>query len=116
MTQRELNTVAETTAFASRAKGRMTEEEVKQLIDLLARDPKAGAVMRETGGIRKVRFATEGKGKSGSVRVVYYFYNETMPVFLLTVFAKNEKDNLTKDERNKLRKLTTAIRKTYGVR
>ncbi|WP_240932955.1 type II toxin-antitoxin system RelE/ParE family toxin [Pelagibius litoralis] len=71
--------------------------------------------MKETGGIRKVRFATQGKGKSGSVRVAYYFYNETLPVFLLTVFAKNEKDNLSKDERNKLRRLVTAIRETYGI-
>ncbi|WP_299621116.1 type II toxin-antitoxin system RelE/ParE family toxin [Pelagibius sp.] len=115
MTQGSLITVAETAAFEARAKTRLSAEEKTQVIELLAADPKAGLVMRETGGIRKLRFATQGKGKSGSVRIVYYFYNETMPVFLLTVFAKKEKDNLTSDERRKLKNLVVAIRRTYGA-
>lgn len=115
MTQRELNTVAETTAFLNQAASRMTEEEKVEVINFLAANPKAGVVMKETGGIRKVRFATEHKGKSGSVRIVYYFHSERLPLYLLAVFAKNEKDNLTKDQRNKLRKLVKEIRKAYGV-
>src|SRR5262245_44930631 len=52
-------------------------------------------LMEGTGGVRKVRFVVGGRGKSGGVRVVYYFHNEAMPVYLLTVFAKNEKANLS---------------------
>lgn len=115
MTQRALNTVAETAAFLNQVASRMTEEEKAEAINFLAANPKAGAVMKETGGVRKVRFATEGRGKSGSVRIVYYFYNERLPLYLLAVFAKNEKDNLTKKERDKLKKLVKAIREAYGV-
>ena len=93
-----LITVVETRAFTAAAKGRMTPQETKALIDLLAASPESGDLIQGTGGLRKVRFALEGRGKSGSVRVVYYFYNENLPLFLLTVFAKNEKDNLTKAE------------------
>ncbi|WP_307190498.1 type II toxin-antitoxin system RelE/ParE family toxin [Bathymodiolus platifrons methanotrophic gill symbiont] len=52
--------------------------------------------MQATGGIRKFRWATGNKGKSGGVRVIYYFHNKSIPLFLLTVFGKNEKDNLSK--------------------
>jgi hypothetical protein len=62
----------------------------------------------------KVRFGVCGQGKSGGVRVVYYFYNDTIPVFLLTVFAKNEKDNLSKAERNTLAKVARTLRESYG--
>ena len=110
----KLVTVVEIKAFSAAAKGRMKQEEVEALIDVLADDPESGDVIRETGGLRKLRFAVSGKGKSGSVRVVYYFYNDTMPVFLLTVFAKNERDNLSKAERNTLAKLARALRDSYG--
>ncbi len=70
--------------------------------------------MQGTGGIRKLRWSAQGRGKSGGVRVIYYFHNETMPLFLLTVFGKGEKANLTKDERNDLAKFTSLIVKNYG--
>jgi hypothetical protein len=107
-----LITVVETKAFAASAKGRMKRQEVDALIDLLAVEPECGDLIQGTGGLRKVRFAVGGKGKSGSVRVVYYFHNDTMPVFLLTVFAKNEKDNLSKAERNALAKVAQMLRES----
>ena len=67
--------------------------------------------MPGTGGFRKVRVAMEGRGKSGGARVIYFLHNETMPVYLLTVFAKNDKENLTQGERNELRKRVEEIRK-----
>lgn len=109
-----LITVVETNAFTASAKGRMRQQEVGALIDVLAAEPECGDLIQGTGGIRKVRFGVDGKGKRGSVRVVYYFYNDTMPVFLLTVFAKNEKDNLSKAERNTLAKAARALRESYG--
>ena len=108
-------TVVETKAFTGRAKGRMSAAEVDRAIEVIARDPLCGDLIQGTGGIRKVRFAVEGKGKSGGVRIVYYYYNESMPVFLLTVFAKNEKADLTRAERNALGKVARALRESYGA-
>jgi hypothetical protein len=104
-----LITIVETSAFRADAKACMADAEIVDAINVIAADPKCGAVMRETGGIRKVRFAVAGRGKSGGVRIVYYFHNETRPVYLLAVFAKNEKDNLNKAERNALRKLAEKL-------
>lgn len=109
-----LITVVETRAFTGSAKGRMKRQEVNALIDVLAAEPECGDLIQGTGGLRKVRFGVGGKGKRGSVRVVYYFYNDTMPVFLLTVFAKNEKNNLSKAERNTLAKVARTLRESYG--
>jgi hypothetical protein len=66
-----------------------------------------------TGGIRKLRWASKGKGKSGGLRIVYFFYNESIPLFLLTIFEKNEKINLSKSERNELSKLVRELVKNY---
>ena len=112
--QAALITVVETKAFTASAKGRMKQQEVDALIDILAAEPECGDLIQGTGGLRKVRFGVGGKGKRGSVRVVYYFYNDTMPVFLLTVFAKNEKDNLSKAESNTLAKVARTLRESYG--
>ncbi len=107
-------TVIETDAFKARVKGRMSAEAVEAVIDLVAAEPLCGDLIQGTGGVRKLRFAVKGKGKSGGVRVVYYYHNETLPVFLMTVFAKKEKDNLTKAERNMLAKAARALRDNYG--
>ena len=92
----------------------MKQQEVNVLIDVLAAEPECGDLIQGTGGLRKVRFGVGGKGKRGSLRVVYYFYNDTMPLFLLTVFAKNERDNLSKAERNALAKVARTLRESYG--
>ncbi len=107
-------TVVETKAFTGRAKGRMSAAEVDRAIEVIARDPLCGDLIQGTGGIRKLRFAVKGKGKRGGVRIVYYYYNESMPVFLLTVFAKNEKADLARAERNALGKVARALRESYG--
>jgi hypothetical protein len=70
--------------------------------------------MKGTGGIRKLRWAIGNKGKSGGVRVIYYQYNESIPLFLLTVFGKGEKANLSPAERNELAKYIGLLIKHYG--
>ncbi len=92
----------------------MDAPEINAAIETIARNPQCGDLIQDTGGIRKVRFAAKGRGKSGGVRIVYYYYNASMPVFLLTVFAKSEKDNLTKAEGNALGKAARTLRETYG--
>jgi hypothetical protein len=61
--------------------------------------------MEGTGGIRKLRWGRAGKGKGGGVRVIYSFHSEAMPLYLLTLFAKKEMENLSKAERNDFAKL-----------
>ena len=70
--------------------------------------------MQGTGGIRKLRWASGSKGKSGGVRVIYYYHNESIPLFLLTVFGKSKKANLSKAERNELAKFTNILITNYG--
>jgi hypothetical protein len=108
-----LHTVVETRPFIQDAKSRLTDEERIALIEMIAADPTCGVVMEGTGGVRKVRFAIRGRGKSGGVRVVYYFQSVTLPIFLLAVFAKNEKANLSKAERNALAKLVAILVESY---
>jgi hypothetical protein len=111
-----LVTIVETRAFIARAQSLMSDEDREALKGMLAADPECGAVLRGTGGVRKVRVALQGRGKSGGARVVYYYRNEAMPLFLLTVFAKNERDNLTHAERNQLASLVRTLVETYGRR
>ena len=87
----------------------MTEADFEKLEDLLGRNPQAGEEMVGTGGCRKLRFARPGGGKSGGYRVITFFTGPNLPVFLLTVFAKNERVNLNQAERNALSKLTAAL-------
>lgn len=95
-------TVAELPEYMRRADKLLSDAERRDVVDYLATHPKAGDVMEGTGGIRKLRWGRGGRGKSGGVRVVYYFHNEAMPLYLLALFAKNEQANLSKAERNEL--------------
>ena len=89
----------------------MSAAEQDELFDLIARNPKEGNVISGTGGVRKMRFAIQGRGKRGGVRVIYYYYNERNPVLLFTVFGKNEKSDLTKKEKNILYGVVQDIKK-----
>jgi hypothetical protein len=110
---RPWTTIVELPTYEARLKGRMTEREAEDVKTVISADPECGDLMKGTGGIRKVRFAVGSKSKSGGVRIIYYYYNDTMPVFLLTVFAKSEKDNLTERERNDLAKLVRILVESY---
>lgn len=90
-----------------------TDDDLRRLQEALLEDPKVGAVIRGTGGLRKMRFAYENQGKSRSSRVCYLDIEVREEVHLLDVFAKNEKDNLSKAERNELKKLVEFI-KEFG--
>jgi len=110
----DMQTVVETTAYLSAAKGAgMSDDERQAVVDMIAADPEAGAIMPRCGGARKVRVAKPGGGKSGGYRVITYFGGADMPVFLLTVFGKGEKANLSEGEKNQLAALTKALRDTY---
>lgn len=82
----------------------------------LAAHPKTGDLIEGTDGVRKLRWGRGGRGKSGGVRIIYYYHSELMPLYLLTLFAKNEQDNLSKAERNELAKLVDLLVEAWIVR
>lgn len=107
-----LITVAELPAFQRRAEKLLSEEERHDVVGYLAAFPKDGDLIRGTGGVRKLRWRQGGRGTSGGVRVIYYFHSERMPLYLLTVFAKNERADLSPAERNELAKLVKVLIET----
>jgi hypothetical protein len=106
-------TVDETVRFLKDADRPMPESERTELVGFIAANPEAGDLIPETGGVRKIRWAVPGRGKSGGARVVYYYHNETVPVFLLAAYGKNEKANLSKAERNAMAKSVPVLIHTY---
>lgn len=88
----------------------LTDSDLLQLQIMLLKDPESGPVIEGTGGIRKVRFPLENRGKSGSVRACYTDFAEYEVIYLITAFTKKEQDNLTKDEKAVLRKLVKSLR------
>jgi len=108
-----MQTIVELPEFTRRSDQLLSQAEKSSIINYLALHPASGDIMQGTGGIRKLRWSAQGRGKSGGVRVIYYYHNKTLPLFLLTVFGKGEKANLSKQERNDLATLTTFIIKSY---
>lgn len=87
----------------------LSDEDLLALQIMLLKNPESGPVMEGTGGIRKVRFALENRGKSGSVRVCYTDFAEYEVTYLITAFTKNEQANLSDEEKNVLKKLVKAL-------
>jgi len=118
-TYADMHTVSELKAFRKTAEAAgMSCEDIEDFVDYIAANPDAGDEIQGTGGCRKVRFAIRGnnKGKSGGVRTITFFSGADLPVFLLTVFGKNQKVSLTKGEKNALRKMTKDIVEEYESR
>ncbi|MCL2660259.1 MAG: type II toxin-antitoxin system RelE/ParE family toxin [Acidobacteriaceae bacterium] len=108
-----LHTVVETPFYLRKAEGLFTKEEMAGIVNVVAKDPEAGDVMEGTGGFRKFRVGRGSKGKRGGARVIYLYRNDRLPVFLVQVYAKNEMDNLSKAERNALKKRADDIFESY---
>jgi hypothetical protein len=113
-----LRTVVETPEFLTGARRVLTEGERVALINFVAENPAAGDLMKGTGGARKLRWAARGKGKSGGARAITFYAGQDVPVFLMAIFGKDEKANLSKAERNELRDVLASIATAYrkGVR
>jgi hypothetical protein len=98
-----LVTVAEVDPFSATAnRAGLTEEERTAITVFLAYNPESGVVMPGTGGLRKLRWAGDGRGKRGGLRVIYYFFNEAVPVYLLAVYPKGQQIDLTPQQRARL--------------
>lgn len=87
------------------------DNELLSLQIMLLKDPQSGPIMEGTGGIRKVRFPLERRGKSGGVRVCYTDFEDYEVIYLITAFTKDEQGNLTQEEKNVLKKLVKSLKK-----
>jgi len=112
-----MQTVIETESFLRDAKSvGLSDEERNAIVNFVAANPDAGNEIKGTGGARKLRFAGKGKGKSGGYRVITFYSGDDIPVFLLNVFAKNEKIDLSQAERNEFKTVLAVLADTYRRR
>ena len=92
--------------FLAATKKLMGDEKRTELIDYLAWNPTAGNVIPGSGGVRKIRWGLEGRGKRGGARVIYFFHDMEMPLLLLKAYAKNDRADLSSDELKAMRQFT----------
>jgi hypothetical protein len=99
----------ETVVFTKQIKALATDDELKDLQIELIEQPEKGDLIQGTGGLRKIRMATGGQGKSGSVRVIYFLATAEI-IYLVLAYPKNVKDNLSPSEKAELKKLTKLLK------
>jgi hypothetical protein len=109
-------TIVELPSFQEDVDGIFTETEREELTDFLSANPHHGDIIPGTGGIRKIRWRVAGSGKRGGARVIYYFRDLNIPVFLLAAYKKGERMDLTMAEREVMRHLVDHLIKEYQAR
>jgi hypothetical protein len=107
-------TVVETGEFLKRVNPLMSGSERAELVAFVGANPETGEIIPGTGGVRKIRWALQGAGKRGGARVIYYYHDERLPVFLLSAYAKNRKANLNQAERNAMKRMVPALVAGYA--
>jgi len=112
-----MQTVVEMPEFIRQEKKlSMSDDERESIIDDIADNPDLGNEISGTGGMRKIRIAAKGKGKSGGYRVIIFFTGADIPVFLVTVYVKSQKENITDKERNTMKELARVLTDAYRRR
>ena len=106
--------VVETPEFLAATRKLLDDEERAALVEHLAYNPSAGDLIPGTGGVRKLRWGLEGRGKRGGARVIYFYYNASLPLFTLTAYAKNERADISQTERNEFQRLTKLLVQNYA--
>lgn len=99
----------ETATFTRQVTQLLTDEEYRQLQNILVEDPGRGDLIKGGGGIRKVRHAAQGRGKSGGVRAIYYWIKDRDQIYMLVVYPKSRKDVLNDAETAILRELVKEL-------
>jgi hypothetical protein len=116
MTDRPPVTVVETPEFLAATRKLMDEAERAILVDYLARNPEEGDIVPETGGVRKIRWGLSGRGKRGGARVIYFYHSTSLPLFALTAYAKNQRDDVSPKDRESFRNLVKSIKDAYAAK
>lgn len=112
----KLVSIVELRSFERDVEDELTAEELDELKNYLSANPEAGAVIKNTGGVRKLRWAASGRGKRGGGRVIYYFHSEVMPLYLFKFFAKAAKADLTGKEKRELSAIVAVILRDHKQR
>jgi hypothetical protein len=108
-----LITIAETALFVRQAGEVWSNTEREEFVSYIAANPKAGDIIPETGGVRKVRWSTKGSGKRGGARVVYFYADPCRPLYLLMIYAKARKEDLSAEEKRTVRGLALNLKGRY---
>lgn len=112
---KKLQVVVETTEYLKQAESCMDKKSREDFISYIAQNPTEGVLISGTGGARKIRWTADiNQGKSGGSRVIYYYHNQNMPIFLFTAYGKNQKENISDSEKNILKTIIKSIVKAYG--
>jgi hypothetical protein len=107
-------TVAETAVFMRQAAEVWNDEERLSFVDFIARNPEAGDVIPESGGVRKVRWGRQGSGKRGGVRVIYFYHHPDAPLYLLMVYAKARREDLSPDAKRAVQAFAARIKQAQA--
>ncbi len=107
-------TVAETAVFMRQAADVWTDEERSAFVDFIARNPEAGDLIPESGGVRKVRWGRQGSGKQGGVRVIYFYQRSDVPLYLLMIYAKARREDLSPDAKRVVQALAARLKRAHG--
>ena len=86
----------ETKLFTQLVKTYLSDDEYRELQQYIMKNPEIGKIIRGGNGVRKARWASEGKGKSGGVRTIYYWAKARDQIYMLTMYSKTEKENIDK--------------------
>lgn len=113
---KRLITVAETLPFLRQAAGLWSEEDRRAFVDFIAANPEAGDVIPDTGGVRKVRWSRPGSGKRGGVRMIYFYHDATIPLYLVLIYAKAQRENWTPDEKKRAQAVIDQIKQEHRRR
>jgi len=108
--------VVETPEFLATTRKLMGEDERALVVAYLAYNATAGDLIPGAGGVRKLRWRLEGRGKRGGARVIYFYHSADLPLFALTAYAKNEREDLSHADRDDFRRLTKSLVKSYARR
>jgi hypothetical protein len=106
---RRLFTFVEMPTFTASRAGVLTDEELDRVMGELQVNPRAGMVVPESGGVRKIRVARGGKGKRGGGRVLYYFADAKGTVYLMFAYSKSDQADVTPEQKRMLRTVVTRI-------
>ncbi len=104
-------TVVETPQFLRQARDLWTDAERQEFVGFIARNPETGDLIPDTGGVRKIRWRRQGMGKRGGARVIYFYHNPTTPLFLLMVYAKAVRDDLTAEAKQAVTEFAARIKR-----
>lgn len=110
------HTIVETISYLHAIDKLWTTDDKEAFKLYIALNPEDGSIISDTGGLRKIRWNSSGRGKRGGARVIYYYYNETAPLYLLYAYPKGTQDNLTSTEKKIFKELASELKKQIKER